>query len=327
MNHSESSYTFRRYEPSMRHLWDCFAAASRNATFLFGRSYMDYHSDRFADCSMIAYAGGRPVAMLPADITGDGVLHSHRGLTYGGWMLPAKHLDLPAFTRMWDDWLRHCAAEGIKAIDYKPLPYIYAGTPSQEDLYMLFRCGARLTECSPSATVDLRAGWSFNSMMRRHLRAAQATGAMISETADSGRFMELVAACLAERHHTSPVHSASEMELLRTAHPRHIRMFAVSLPESPGVFDAGMCIYDTGLVAHAQYIATTPRGRGLNLLPLLCHRLMSDVFAGRRYFDFGISTEDAGRHLNDGLARQKNSFGATATACQRYMIDLDAYRP
>ena len=34
--------------------WDDFVARSRNGTFLLQRGYMDYHSDRFRDCSWMA---------------------------------------------------------------------------------------------------------------------------------------------------------------------------------------------------------------------------------------------------------------------------------
>lgn len=81
-------------------------------------------------------------------------------------------------------------------------------------------------------------------------------------------------------------------------------------------------MFDTGIVAHAQYIATTARGRELNLLTPLFMRLMSDIFAARRWFDFGISTEDNGRILNSGLLRQKFSYGGSGVIYPRYSLLL-----
>lgn len=88
--------SIERYRPEMKEEWDARVAVSRNATFLFLRDYMDYHADRFADHSLIALKNGRPAALLPACESEDGaerVLHSHSGLTYGGWLLPERHAD------------------------------------------------------------------------------------------------------------------------------------------------------------------------------------------------------------------------------------------
>ena len=53
------SIDIRRYEASTdKDRWDEFIATSaRNATFLHCRGYMDYHSDRFNDMSLMAYKG------------------------------------------------------------------------------------------------------------------------------------------------------------------------------------------------------------------------------------------------------------------------------
>lgn len=54
------------YTAAMKEEWDAFVDSSRNATFLLRRDYMDYHSDRFTDCSLIIRHGDKPVALLPA---------------------------------------------------------------------------------------------------------------------------------------------------------------------------------------------------------------------------------------------------------------------
>ena len=51
--------TIQQYSPSLRPEWDDLVRRSRNATFLHERAYMDYHSDRFDDCSLMAYDGTR----------------------------------------------------------------------------------------------------------------------------------------------------------------------------------------------------------------------------------------------------------------------------
>lgn len=309
----------RRYAPASAREWDEFAAASRNATFLHRRAYMDYHADRFRDCSLMAYRRGKLCALLPACLLPDGTLSSHAGLTYGGWLLPPSHLDgamLLSLMELWVDW---CQSEGVRAIDYKPLPYIYAAAPSQEELYALWRLGFTQSAALLSAAVDLRYPWKFDMSKRQQARRAIKQGAVIVESDDYAPFWALLEACLGERHDAAPVHTLGEIERLHRAFPQNIRLFTLS---EGGALQTGVCIYDTGLVAHSQYAATTAAARRAGSLAALYNHLMTEVFASRRYFDFGTSNEQGGRVLNAGLLTQKYSMGATGVLYPRYSLSL-----
>ena len=45
-------------------------------------------------------------------------------------------------------------------------------------------------------------------------------------------------------------------------------------------------------------------------------------WAGKTYFDFGISTEENGTVLNEGLVGQKEMFGGRGIAYDFYEIDV-----
>lgn len=317
-----SNFSIRNYNTEDSAMWNERVAASRNATFLFDRGYMDYHSDRFADCSLVAVRNDKPIALLPAEITPDGVLHSHRGLTYGGWILPRRHFDAVDMMYLFDEMISWCRAEGIRAIDYKPLPSIYAVAPSDDDIYALWRHGATCSECNISATVDISANPGLNMVQRQKLSRCTRMGAEMTEitTPDEiAGFHNVLSACLAERHNAVPVHSLAELKMLRQRFPDGIRFFAAKLN---GVMHAGICVYDFATVRHCQYTATTAEGRKYNLLTPLTVWLMSGMMPGQRYFDFGTSNEESGRILNEGLYSYKASFGATGTVHTRYQIEI-----
>ena len=308
-----------RYEEAMSSVWNDFVRESRNGTFLLDRGYMDYHSERFDDCSWLAYKGNRLMALLPANLTDDGVIHSHSGLTYGGWILPPSHLDGADVLHIFETALSAWRKMNIKGFDYKTIPYIYHRQPSQDDIYSLFRLGAKLTECNLSATIDLRNPGRFNKLQRRHLDKSIEIPYSFEVVEDIEAFMDMLEECLHLRHEASPVHTAAEMKLLRDRFPDNIRFYAIVYEEE---MHAGVCMYDTGTVAHAQYIATTETGGRLNLLTPLFHRLINNEFCDRHYFDFGTSNEEHGLVLNEGLLRQKYSYGATGTVYNRYFIEL-----
>ncbi len=58
--------TIEKYSSRGKQEWDDAVRNSRNGTFLHLRDYMDYHSDRFADFSLVAHDGDKVVAVLPA---------------------------------------------------------------------------------------------------------------------------------------------------------------------------------------------------------------------------------------------------------------------
>ena len=79
-----------RYNEERKGQWDAFVRASRNGTFLFERNYMDYHSDRFVDCSLMLFNDGNLCALFPATLNaGMQAVVSHGGLTYGSFIIDA----------------------------------------------------------------------------------------------------------------------------------------------------------------------------------------------------------------------------------------------
>lgn len=317
--------TLRKYDPvTDREVWDAFIRASRNGTFLFERGYMDYHADRFKDHSLMAYKNGKLAALLPADIVAAGdrkvVLRSHGGLTYGGWVLPPRHVTASDVMEIFSHLSEYCMANGISALDYKPVPYIYHRMPSQDDLYALFRLGAELTERNISCTIDLQENPGLNTQQKRNLKRGEGKDHTVRELENVEGFHVLLTECLASRHDVTPVHSVEELQLLRDRFPGRIRAFVL---EVNGEAHAGVLVFDTGMVAHAQYICSSEFGRREGLLTVLFNRLFV-IFSHCRYFDFGISNEDRGLYLNEGLYRQKASLGGSGTVYDRYRIDFSA---
>jgi hypothetical protein len=87
---------------------------------------------------------------------------------------------------------------------------------------------------------------------------------------------------------------------------------------------AGIVIYETDVLAHAQYISATDEGKSIGAVDVLLDYLINEYYTDKKYFDFGISTEDAGRYLNAGLMQNKESYGARAIAYDFYGLDVVA---
>jgi len=299
--------------------WDDLVGRSRNGTFMLRRDYMDYHSDRFTDCSLVALHNGKICALLPANIDGE-TLWSHRGLTYGGWIVPSKHFDTTLMVEVMDSAVAWMQGNGINRLVYKVVPHIYHRYPCEEDLYALFRHGAQLLETNISTTIDLTCPLPLDRGNKSGANAARKAGIQVAESTDWQGYWQLLSTLLNERYGTHPVHSLDEILLLQGRFPENIRLYTAT---QGGELLAGVVMYLSQPVAHCQYIGASPRGKETKALTLLFEWLIGEFSRqGFRYFDFGISNEDHGKYLNEGLVRQKCRLGGRGIAYQTLEITL-----
>ena len=72
----------------------------------------------------------------------------------------------------------------------------------------------------------------------------------------------------------------------------------------------------------STYMGSGDKGRKIGALDFLIGTLMEKYSTTKRYFDFGISNENEGRFLNEGLCAQKEDFGGRTVAYDQYKLDL-----
>lgn len=291
--------------------WDDFVRNSRNGTFLFERAYMDYHSDRFKDHSLMYRDGkGRLLAVMACNEAGE-TLYSHQGLTYGGLVLAAG-IHAVDIGNMFDVTLDYLRCHGFKAWVYKSVPGIYHKIPSAEDDYFLWRHGASTTVCNLASVVDYGSTIDFKAeyCRRNALTRLSAQGVRLDMKAGLREFWPLLTEHLAEKYGAKPVHTLNEMERLQQAFPHNISCAAAI--DNDGRMLAGVVMYVAGQVAHVQYSTATERGQRLGAQDFLYLSLINHyrTVPGIRFFDFGTSNEQGGRWLNNTLNRYKEGFGA-----------------
>ena len=310
--------TIELYSHASRVEWDEFVLASKNGTFLLLRGYMDYHADRFADYSLLIRSGEELVALLPAHREGDTVA-SHMGLTYGGFIVSSR-MTTPMMLLLFDMVRTYLSAQGAKLFIYKTIPHIYHRLPAEEDRYALFRHDAEVYRRDLLSTIDMARRPPPQTRRLRGANKALKAGVVVAEDQDWSSFWDLLDRHLQARYNVRPVHSFAEIDQLRASFPENIRLFTARDPS--GSMLAGVVIYETHEVAHLQYAASTPDGFSLGCLDRLFFHLLEDVFAQKRWFDFGNSTEQQGRYLNDGLIEQKEGFGGRAIVHDYFRLTL-----
>ncbi len=369
-----------RYTLNKQTEWDDFVKVSKNGTFLFLRAYMDYHSDRFQDHSLMFYnEKNKLIAVLPANgpsksplkgdfpanqlsasppalprregagalnresdkeleeklviesapslrgrAGGEAILfHSHQGLTYGGFVLsPEIHIsEVGELFRLTVAYLKE---NGFCEWNYKQIPYIYHLIPSQEEDYWLWRYNATLKSCNMMTAIDL--GNSeidiTSSRKRTYFNKLTRQGYTVAIDDNIRNFWPILEDNLMERFGSHPVHSLSEITLLKQRFPDNIVCCTVKNPD--GITIAGTLLFITQQVVRTQYISASHEGKRTNALDYLMLSLINHYKSHPeyRYFEFGTSMAEDGIHLNEGLILQKEGFGGRAVACKIYNINI-----
>jgi hypothetical protein len=309
------------YHVSQKDMWDAFIQKSRNGTFLFLRDYMDYHKDRFIDHSLLVWNdNGGLIAVLPANLDG-AFLVSHAGLTFGGFVID-NSMKTPIMLQVFEETLTYLKKKGLTKFIYKTVPYIYHRFPSEEDRYALFLCNARLIRRGLLTVVTNQERLPFQERRKRGIKKAKQNGLFVRQSDDFKSYWHILTDRLQKAHNAVPVHSQLEIEMLRSRFPENIKLFSC-FQESTML--AGVLIYESGQVAHVQYIATNDLGLEFCAVDLIFEELMTGQYRSKPFFDFGTSDERNGHYLNRGLIDQKEGFGARAVACDHYEVSLDQW--
>lgn len=304
-----------KYQPELQLVWNAFVEESKNGSFLFNRGYMEYHADRFQDHSLMFYNGDELLAIMPASES-NGVLNSHGGLTYGGLVMHRRasaSFILACFSELLN-YLKHLQ---FTTLIYKCIPHIFTKLPAGEDLYALFHYKATLYRRDLNSVIDISRRPSYTKGTKYNLSKARKAGLRVEKSTDYNTFMEIEEAILTAKYGKKPTHTAEELSMLAERFPENIKLYLVFKEE---LCLGGTVIYESGEIAHTQYIGITDDGKEIGALDTVVDCLLQHYASTHRYFSFGISTDKDGSYLNEGLLRNKESFGARAVVHDFYKL-------
>ncbi|HEV2072377.1 MAG TPA: GNAT family N-acetyltransferase, partial [Thermomicrobiales bacterium] len=246
---------------------------------------------------------------------------SHPGLSYGG-LVHNGALQGAAMLEVLQGISGMYREMDLRYLRYKVVPTIYHVVPSADDLYALFRLGAVRYRCDLSAAVDLDSRRPPSKLRLRNLGMARRAGVRV---AYGQQYLEPFWAVLEEnlrtRHNARPVHTLEEITCLQSKFPEQIRCIVGTLDDR---VVAGVVLFHSPRVAHVQYSASTAAGNSVGASTMVMdYATGQSADLGARYFDFGISNEQEGRILNEGLYRFKTSFGAGGVVHEFYEVELE----
>ena len=308
----------KKYTDSERSLWNGFLPRCKNAHFMFHRDFMEYHSDRFNDFSLIITDEKDNVVTLIPGNAKDQVFYSHQGLTFGGFLMD-ENIHASELIDIFDEFKDFLKKSNFNKIIYKPIPVIYHQYPAQEDLYALFRNDAQLHRRDISSSILIEDRYKYSKSKKSGIKRAKREGVVCKEVEKPSLVWHLVREVLAEHHEVKPVHNEIEIDYLKDKFPNNIKAYAAF--HNDAIVSA--CVtFETTDVVHTQYLASNRIGRDTRALDMLIDFVICESAAYAKVFDFGISNENNGKYLNSGLIHQKESFGARAIVYDLYSVDL-----
>lgn len=279
---------------------------------------MDYHQDRFEDASLLVFKDEKLVALLPANKVENTII-SHQGLTYGS-LIFAETLKLYSVISIFKSVLKYLEKADVSTFYFKQFPRIYNTIPNDEIDYLLFILKAYLYRKDTLSVVNIAEDLKFSKDRILGYKRAVKQGLVVKEENNFELFWnKILITNLENKHKVNPVHTLEEIELLKAKFPKNIRQFNVYKDEE---IVAGTTIFETKNVAHSQYISANSDKNILGSLDFLHQYLIKTVFCDKVYFDFGISNENQGLNINQGLQYWKEGFGARTITQDFYKVEV-----
>lgn len=307
-------FTIVRYTPAHHDAWNRYVAKARNATFLFYREYMDYHSDRFHDHSLLFYVGNHLHSIMPAHEVGD-IFCSHRGLTYGGLLMDVDvtTADVLILFEQLNEYLRE---QGFRKVLYRSIPWVYHRLPAEEDLYAMFwKCNARLQQRMSGTVIFVDEHLRWRKDHRRRLKQAQTAGIRVERDASLAEFWPILNDNLQRKFQAQSVHTLEEIQLLKSRFPDQIIQYSAYLDQQ---IVGGITFYLMGHVLHGQYSGTNDIGKQAGAMEAIYDQVLQRDYPNIRYLDFGTSNEQGGLVLNEGLIAHKEGYGGRTVCYDTY---------
>uniref|UniRef100_UPI004047DD70 hypothetical protein n=1 Tax=Algoriphagus sp. TaxID=1872435 RepID=UPI004047DD70 len=311
------------YKPEQANEWNVFLSNCKGQTFMFNRNFMDYHSDRFIDRSIVVLDNNQIVALLPANLNNDKIsISSHSGLTFGSFIVNEKIRTIKTI-EYFHLVLKFLYDNNIQYLYFKQIPSFYCDISVDEIDYSFFLLEAELYRMDVSYVINNSKAIPFQERRVRNVKKGEANKIQIVESIEYTSFWnEILEPNLKRRFNVRPVHTLDEITKLSKDNLGSIKQYNAYFENK---LVAGTTLFITPNVIHAQYISASEEGKKNGALDYLFHYLIQEYKNSKKYFDFGIVNENDGKYINRGLLDWKEGFGARAYAHRFYKIATDKF--
>lgn len=308
----------QKYSETEKEKWNAFVQSADNSNFLFNRNFMDYHNDRFTDCSIMVFEDNVLVGVFPANKKNNTV-YSHQGLTYGGLILNERR-NVKKMLEYFHSVFAFYSSDGITEIVYKPLPSCFCKTQNDLEHFVMNILGAETIKVDTGFVIDNRNELKFQERRRRSLKKGEKAGTVVKINNDFDTYWNsILVPNLKEKFGTAPVHSLEEINMLHARFPDKIKQANAYINNQ---ITAGVTLFEFENMAHCQYISSNDFGRDSGAIDFLFNNLIHLYTPTVTYFSLGTANNN-GTDINTGLCEWKEGWGARIHAHFHYKFKTE----
>ena len=315
---NEKQLVIKRYHTELRAIWDDLINKSVNGNFLFSRSFMDYHQDRFEDFSYLIWSGGELIAVfiagMPRHRHTNEVLTAHPGLTCGG-LITVDNLRYSLFEEIYQALLEEYKNIGVTSVVVKPVPRVFCKYPTDSDLFFFYKNNFHLSNRELNTVIDLTKPLQISKGRKSLVRKAIKNGVVVEMTEEYAAFWQILTDNLQQTHKVKPVHTLEEIQLLHHNNSDNIKLYVAKINNR---VIAGVLTFSDlrqGYV-HTQYISNSEEGKLIGAVDAVIMHVVQEAQLSYSRFSFGISTVKG--VINYGLLSHKERYSVEAEVIDTY---------
>ena len=316
-------YEITAYNEKYENIWDKFVMEeSVNGTFLQTRRFLNYHPEkRFIDASYMVFDNKQHlIAVCPACVkteSGEKILYSHGGSTYGGIIIGKKHYKSAQVIEIISTLENTWKADGFNKAIIKQTPSLI----SEEDAdlfqycfyYLHYQCCSELNLYVDLENYREDILSEFSQGKRTNVHNCQKRGAYyrkLTKYEEIERFYQLLEITLS-KYEKKPVHTIDEIYEFQTKRLVN-ECECFGMYENDVMLAGSMMFYFSHAgVAHTQYLCADSNYNQLSPMTYMYYAMLVEMRKrGYKKVSWGIVTENLGLYLNEGLVKSKEYYGS-----------------
>lgn len=313
------------YDDSDFNIYENFVNSSINGTIFHLRNFLDYHpKDRFKDNSLLIYQFEKLIAVFPAALlkkNENNILKSHPGSSYGG-LVVKENISYDLTNKIFSKIEEYCTNKNINFIEFRHSPKIFLKEKLDQIEFCLVRRNYQREAEELSTFYDLDKIRYMNeeeyynsysnstfSKVKQCIKTANKNNLILDfakNEIEVKKYYEILENNL-KKYDVKPVHNLEEIKKLLLLFPERVKIPIVKYKNE---IIAGFLIFNVNSTGwHIFYSSLDYNFSKLKPIHFGIYKLkryLADM--SYSYLNYGISTEDSGRYVNESLLSFKESF-------------------
>ena len=302
------SFIIKKYNIEYQNIWDTFVFEQSFGTIYHSRQFINYHPiDRFLDESIMIYNKDELICVLPACKKEDGYF-SYTGATYGGPVISKKYTKIKYLKLIVEQILEYYENK----IEFRLANDIYF----EESIYTLYFLLSHKLKIYPELSWYIKTEDDFiqkitnkrnKNRLIRSINDESITCTFYNEKEDYIQFYKILQKNLESNHNSHPTHSLDEFLKVKQLLGEKQKLYLVK--QNNNILGGVYVLKTTNQCWYTFYISRNIDLDKVNCsVSYLMYQIAIDAKKENvKYIDYGISTEEKGKLINEGLSDFKES--------------------